>query len=180
VKLAAAIAALLIAVLGLVALVNLFFANLASLATSSQPLIRGIGRVFQIVTLQNILGALFLPLTFLTGVSLQWQELWQSSVLIGQRLILTEVPSYQQLAVLADQGVLSPRALLVVSYALCGFAHLPSVGIFVGGLVSLVPSRRRDITELGWKALWAATLATLMIGCIAGLYDTGNPAILGK
>jgi len=180
VKLAAAIAALLIAVLGLVALVNLFFANLASLATSSQPLIRGIGRVFQIVTLQNILGALFLPLTFLTGVSLQWQELWQSSVLIGQRLILTEVPSYQQLAVLANQGALSPRALLVVSYALCGFAHLPSVGIFVGGLVSLVPSRRRDITELGWKALWAATLATLMIGCIAGLYDTGNPAILGK
>ncbi len=180
VKLAAAIAALLIAVLGLVALVNLFFANLASLATSSQPFIRGIGRVFQIVTLQNILGALFLPLTFLTGVSLQWQELWQSSVLIGQRLILTEVPSYQQLAVLSSQGVLSPRALLVVSYALCGFAHLPSVGIFVGGLVSLVPSRRRDITELGWKALWAATLATLMIGCIAGLYDTGNPAILGK
>ncbi len=180
VKLAAAIAALLIAVLGLVALVNLFFANLASLATSSQPFIRGIGRVFQIVTLQNILGALFLPLTFLTGVSLQWQELWQSSVLIGQRLILTEVPSYQQLAVLANQGGLSPRALLVVSYALCGFAHLPSVGIFVGGLVSLVPSRRRDITELGWKALWAATLATLMIGCIAGLYDTGNPAILGK
>ncbi|PZV17553.1 MAG: nucleoside:proton symporter [Leptolyngbya sp.] len=180
VKLAVAIAALLIAILGLVALVNLFFANLASLATSSQPFIRGIGRVFQIVTLQNILGALFLPLTFLTGVSLQWQELWHSSVLIGQRLILTEVPSYQQLAVLASQGVLGPRALLVVSYALCGFAHLPSVGIFVGGLVSLVPSRRRDITELGWKALWAATLATLMIGCIAGLYDTGNPAILGK
>ncbi|MEX0268276.1 NupC/NupG family nucleoside CNT transporter [Leptolyngbyaceae cyanobacterium UHCC 1019] len=180
VKLAAAIAALLIAILGLVALVNLFFANLASLATSSQPFIRGIGRVFQIVTLQNILGALFLPLTFLTGVSLQWQELWQSSVLIGQRLILTEVPSYQQLATLASQGVLSPRALLVVSYALCGFAHLPSVGIFVGGLVSLVPSRRQDITELGWKALWAATLATLMIGCIAGVYDTGNPAILGK
>jgi CNT family concentrative nucleoside transporter len=180
VKLAAAIAALLIAVLGLVALVNLFFANLASLATSSQPLIRAIGQVFQIITLENILGALFLPLTFLTGVSLQWQELWQSSVLIGQRLILTEVPSYQQLAVLASQGVLSPRAVLVVSYALCGFAHLPSVGIFVGGLVSLVPSRRRDITELGWKALWAATLATLMIGCIAGVYDTGNPAILGK
>ncbi|MBM0740860.1 nucleoside:proton symporter [Phormidium sp. CLA17] len=180
VKLAAAIAALLIAILGLVALINLFFANLASLATSSQPFIRGIGRVFQIVSLQNILGALFLPLTFLTGVSLQWQELWQSSVLIGQRLILTEVPSYQQLAVLANQGILSPRALLVVSYALCGFAHLPSVGIFVGGLVSLVPSRRRDITELGWKALWAATLATLMIGCIAGVYDTGNPAVLGR
>jgi CNT family concentrative nucleoside transporter len=180
VKLAVAIAALLIAVLGLVALINLFFANLAALATSSQPLVRSIGQVFQVVTLQNMMGALFLPLTFLTGVSLQWQELWQSSLLLGQRLIATEVPSYQQLAILAKQGVLGDRALLVISYALCGFAHIPSLGIFVGGLIGLAPSRRRDISALGWKALWAATLATLMIGCIAGVYDTGNPAILGK
>jgi CNT family concentrative nucleoside transporter len=180
VKLAVAIAALLIAVLGLVALVNLFFANLASLATSSQPFVRAIGHVFQVVTLQNILGALFLPLTFLTGVSLKWPELWQSSLLLGQRLLLTEVPSYQQLGLLAQQGAISDRTLLVVSYALCGFAHIPSVGIFVGGLVGLVPTRRQTIASLGWKALWAATLATLMIGCIAGLYDTGNPAILGR
>lgn len=180
VKLAAAIAALLIAVLGLVALINLFFANLASLATSSQPVVRAIGQFFQVVTLQNIMGALFLPLTFLTGVSLQWQELWQASLLLGQRLIATEVSSYEQLAILAKQGAISDRTLLVISYALCGFAHLPSLGIFVGGLVGLVPSRRKDITALGWRALWAATLATLMIGCIAGLYDTGNSAILGR
>lgn len=180
VKLAVAIAALLIAVLGLVALVNLFFANLAALAAHPQPFISGIGRVFQVISLQNIAGALFLPLTFLTGVSLQWQELWQASLLLGQRLIATEVPSYQQLGVLAGQGVLSNRALIVISYALCGFAHIPSLGIFVGGLIGLVPSRRKDITELGLKALWAATLATLMIGCIAGLYDTGNPSIIGQ
>ncbi len=180
VKLAVAIAALLIAILGLVALVNLFFANLASLATSSQPFISAIGRVFQVVTLQNIAGALFLPLTFLIGVSLKWQELWQASLLLGQRLIATEVPSYQQLGVLASQGAISDRTLLIVSYALCGFAHIPSLGIFVGGLIGIVPSRRKDISSLGLKALWAATLATLMIGAIAGLYDMGNPSILGR
>ncbi|MBD2018570.1 nucleoside:proton symporter, partial [Leptolyngbya sp. FACHB-36] len=87
VKLAVAIAALLIAVLGLVALVNLFFANLASLAVSKNVLLQGVGRVFQVITLQNLVGALFLPLTFLTGVSLNWQELWQTSVLIGRRLL---------------------------------------------------------------------------------------------
>lgn len=179
-KMAGAIAALLIAVLGLVAILNLFFTNLASLASSPQPFFQAIGRVFQVITLQNIAGALFLPFTFLTGVSLKWPELWQSSVLIGQRLLLTEVPSFQQLAVLASQGALSQRALLVVSYALCGFAHFASVGIFVGGMVSLVPSRRKDISELGWKALWAGTLATIMIGCVAGLYDTGNPVIIGR
>lgn len=180
VKLAVAIAALLIAVLGLVALVNLFFANLASFSTHPQPAIREIGRVFQVITLQNIVAALFLPLTFLTGVSLKWQELWQASLLLGQRLIATEVISYQQLGVLASQGLLSNRALVVISYALCGFAHIPSLGIFVGGLIGLVPSRRKDITDLGLKALWGATLATLMIGCIAGLYDTGNPSIIGR
>lgn len=179
-KLAVAIAALLIAVLGLVALVNLFFANLAGLAESQNSLLQQIGRFFQVVTLQNIVGALFLPLTFLTGVSLNWQELWQSSQLIGQRLLETEVPAYLRLAELANQGILSNRALLVISYALCGFAHIPSVGIFVGGLAGLIPSRRREIAEIGWKALWAATLGTLMIGCVAGLFDVGNPSILGK
>lgn len=180
VKLAIAIAALLIAVLGLVALVNLFFGNLASLAQSNNLFVRRLGLIFEVVTLQNIVGALFLPLTFLTGVSLNWPELWQSSVLIGRRLLETEVPIYQQLAVLADRGAISDRALLIISYALCGFAHLPAVGIFVGGFVSLIPSRRKDLSELGWKALWAATLATLMIGCVAGVFASNNPTILGR
>jgi len=180
VKLAIAIAALLIAVLGLVALVNLFFGNLASLAQSNNLFVRRLGLIFEVVTLQNIVGALFLPLTFLTGISLNWQELWQSSVLIGRRLLETEVPVYQQLAVLADKGAISDRALLIISYALCGFAHLPAVGIFVGGFVSLIPTRRKDISELGWKALWAATLATLMIGCVAGVFASNNPTILGR
>lgn len=180
VQLAVAIAALLIAILGLVAIANLFFTNLGSLALSQNPLLRGIGLIFQWISLQNLLGMAFLPLTFLTGVSVSWPELWQASSLIGQRLLSTEIPSYIQLATLSSQGLISDRTLLVVSYALCGFAHLPSYGICVGGLISLAPSRRKDIVELGWKALWAATLATLMIGCVAGLFDLGNSNLLGK
>lgn len=180
VRLAIAIAALLIAVLGFVALINLFFTNLASLSTSRNGFVQGIGRAFQVITLQNIVGVLFVPLTFLTGVSFNWSELWQASQLIGRRLLETEIPAYQQLATLSSQGAISDRALLIVSYALCGFAHIPSVGIFVGGLIGLVPSRRKDIAEVGWKALWAATLATLMIGCVAGFFDVGNQSILGR
>lgn len=178
VKLAIAIAALLIAILGLVALVNLFFGNLASLANSNSLILRRIGLIFQVVTLQNIVGALFVPLTFLTGVSANWSEIWQASVLIGRRLLETEIPSYQALGVLADRGAISDRALLIISYSLCGFAHLPSVGIFVGGFSSLIPSRRKDLSSLGWKALWAATLATLMIGCVSGVFYFGNPSVL--
>ncbi len=180
VKLAVAIAALLIAVLGLVSLVNLVFLNLASLADSRSGVLQAIGQLFQVISLQNLLGALFLPLTLCLGISFDWPELWQSSVLLGRRVLETEIPVYLQLAILSGQGALGDRALLILSYALCGFAHLPSVGIFVGGMVGLVPQRRKEITEIGWKALWAATLATLMIGCIAGLFDVGNPAILGR
>jgi CNT family concentrative nucleoside transporter len=73
----------------------------------------------------------------------------------------------------------SDRTVLIVSYALSGFAHLASVGIFVGGTIALIPSRRKDISELGWKALFVGTLATTMIACIAGTFDTGDTSILG-
>ncbi len=174
VKMSVAIAAVLILILGLVSLVNQIFAGLAGIPGV-------VGQFFGIVTLANIEGALFLPFTFLTGVSLEWNELWESSVIIGRRLLETAIPPYQALAIAAARPVnpLSDRAVLIVSYALSGFAHLASVGIFVGGTIALIPSRRKDISELGWKALFIGTLATLMIACVAGFYDTGNASILG-
>ena len=180
VKMAVGIAAALIAILGLVALLNLLFATLASLQGSTIVLFQWIGQLFSVITLDNITGALFLPLTFLTGVSLDWSELWTSSVLIGQRLLKTAIPPYIALANLSADGVLSDRALVIISYVLCGFAHVPSVGIFVGGLAGLVPSRSKDISSLGWKALWAGTLATLMTGCVAGFWFYEGTAVLGR
>ncbi len=172
VKMAVGIAAVLIAVLGVVDLFNRCFGLLGTLPA--------IGGLFQIITLPNLLGMLFLPLTFLTGVSLEWSELWQTSVLIGRRLFETSIPPYLELSQLAAAGAISGRALLIVSYVLCGFTHCASYGIFVGGLSSLVPERRADISALGMKALWAGTLATLMTGCVAGLFYWGNAtSILG-
>ena len=179
VKLAVGIAASLIAILGLVALLDLLFTFLTGLQGSNSAVLRQIGDVFDVVTLDNITGAIFLPLTFLTGVSLNWNELWLSSVLIGQRLLKTAIPPYIALADLAAAGAISNRALVIISYVLCGFAHVPSVGIFVGGLSALVPSRSQDISSLGWKALWAGTLATLMTGCIAGVYFNEGSNVLG-
>jgi CNT family concentrative nucleoside transporter len=177
VKMAVSIAAVLILILGLVNLINQLFGWLGGLPSP-------IGDVFKVVTLANIQGALFLPLTFLTGVSLDWNEIWQSSVIIGRRLLETAIPPYQALSVAAlapaAERVISDRAVLIVSYALSGFAHLASVGIFVGGTIALIPSRRKDITELGWKALFVGTLATMMIACVAGVFDTGDPGILGQ
>lgn len=170
VKMAVAIAAVLILILGLVSLINQFFGWLAVLPNP-------IGGVFKVVTLANILGFLFYPLTLLTGVP--FEDSWQASIIIGRRLLETAVPPYQSLAEAAAKGLVSDRTVLIVSYALSGFAHLASVGIFVGGTIALIPSRRKDISELGWKALFVGTLATMMIACIAGTFDTGDASILG-
>ncbi|MGL5059454.1 MAG: nucleoside transporter C-terminal domain-containing protein [Microcoleus sp.] len=156
VKMAVAIAAVLILILGLVSLIN---------------------QILGAETLRKGSGILFYPLTLLTGVP--FKDSWIASEIIGQRLYLTAIPPYRSLAELAGQGLVSDRTVLIVSYALSGFAHLASVGIFVGGTIALIPSRRKDISELGWKALFVGTLATMMIACIAGLFDTGDASILG-
>lgn len=173
VKMAVGIAAVIIAILGLVALINMGFDSLSGLPSP-------VGTVFQVVTLQNIMGFLFFPLTILTGISLDINEIWQASVIIGRRVFETNIPPYIALANLSRAGAISDRAMLIVSYVLCGFTHFASYGIFIGGLSSLIPERRSEVSSLGFKALWAATLATLMTGCIAGLFDLGNPATLGR
>ena len=91
--------------------------------------------------------------------------------LLGERFILTEVVSYKDMATFAASGLLrEPRTLLVLSYALCGFTHVASLAIFVGGISALIPSRRDEIASLGFKALIAAFLATIMTGCVAGIF----------
>ena len=170
VKMAVAIAAVLILILGLVSLINQFFGWLAVLPSP-------IGDFFKVVTLANIMGVLFYPLTLLTGVPLE--DSWIASVIIGRRLLETAIPPYQSLAEASARELIGDRTVLIVSYALSGFAHLASVGIFVGGTIALIPSRRKDISELGWKALFVGTLATMMIACIAGTFDTGDASILG-
>ena len=166
-KMAASIAAILILIVGLVDLVNQIFGWLATISD-----------IFKVVNLPNIQGALFYPLTLMTGVSLD--DSWTASVIIGRRLLETAIPPYQALAQASKDGLISDRTVIIVSYALSGFAHLASVGIFVGGTIALIPSRRRDISDLGWKALFVGTLATLMISCIAGVFDDGSPSILGE
>lgn len=157
-KLAAGIATLLIAVLGLVALVDLAL-GLVSL------------------DLGRLLSWLFTPLAWLMGIDSG--DLPEAARLLGERAVMTEVVAYRNLGELAAAGSLSPRTILVLSYALCGFAHLASVGIFIGGISALAPERREDLAALAWRALVGATLATLMTGALAGIFYFGQGGILG-
>jgi CNT family concentrative nucleoside transporter len=167
-KLAAGIAALLIAMLGLVALIDRGL--LLPSAWLSLP---------QTLTLATILGWAFYPVTVLLGMPLA--DVPTAARLLGARVILTEVVAYQEMARLASAGgFVEPRSVVILSYALCGFAHVASVAIFVGGMAALIPARRDALASLGWRALLAATLATLMTACVAGMFTTGEGVLLGS
>jgi CNT family concentrative nucleoside transporter len=125
----------------------------------------------------RILGWIFYPFAFLLGI--HPSDVPQAAHLLGERVILTEVVSYKDLAqMVADGAVHDPRSVVIMSYALCGFAHVASVAIFVGGTAALAPKRRDDLASLGGRALLAATLATLMTGCVAGIFSTGEGVLL--
>jgi CNT family concentrative nucleoside transporter len=165
-KLAAGVAALLIAMLGLVALIDQVLLLPSLWLGLSPPL-----------TLISLLSWVFYPLAALLGIPLA--DVPTAARLLGERVILTEVVAYQELAqIAAAGGFAEPRTVVVLSYALCGFAHVASVAIFVGGTATLAPSRRDELASFGFRALGAATLATLMSACIAGMFAGGEGVLL--
>ena len=156
-QLAFAIGALLLAFIGLIALIN--------------GMIGWGGSFFGIenLTMQQILGYLFQPVAFLIGVP--WEETRQVGSLLGQKFMLNEFIAYLDF-VANYQSELTPRTQAIVTFALCGFACLSSIAIVVGGIGILVPQRRAELSQLGLLAVVGATLANLMSATIAGLILT--------
>lgn len=171
-KMIVGIVALLLAFLGIVALSDLLLTGIGSRINA----LTGIPVDW---SLQGILAYLFYPFTLLIGVPAA--DAVQVSRLIGERAILTEVKAYQDLsALLAAGAIRDPRSAVIASYALCGFAHVASLAIFVGGTAALVPHRTKDLSVVGPRALAAATLACLMTAAVAGTFYTGSSMLFGK
>jgi CNT family concentrative nucleoside transporter len=166
----AGIGALLLAVLGLVALLDMGTVYAGS----------GINALLGVHidwTLKGLLGYLFYPFSFVMGVPAHDAVL--VARMVGERLVATEVAGYQDLAAAIAGGAISPRSAVITAYALCGFAHFASMAVFVGGFGALVPSRMRELSQTGLRALAAATLACLMTACIAGVFFTGRTLLSG-
>lgn len=142
------VAAMLIAFIGLIALVNGM-----------------LGALYPGLSMQSILGWLFAPVAWLLGVP--WNDCATVGNLLGTRLILNEFVAYADLGKV--RAALEPRSVVIATYALCGFANLASIAIQVGGIGALAPSRKSDIARLGMKAVAAGTMANFMTACIAGL-----------
>jgi CNT family concentrative nucleoside transporter len=154
-QLALNVAAMLIAFLSIIALVN-------------WPLnVLGDYLGFNL-SLEQIFAWIFSPLAFVMGVP--WEEAGRVGTLFGQKLILNEFVAYMELTHL-DQP-LSARSELIATYALCGFANLGSIGIQIGGIGGIAPSRKPDLARLGLKVVLGGSLATFMTATIAGLLNS--------
>ncbi len=120
-------------------------------------------------SLERALGYLFWPIAFVMGVP--FEDCSGVAALLGERLILNEFVAYVHLAerLQTPATALSERAVIITTYALCGFANLGSIGIQIGGIGGLAPERRPDLARLGLRAMIAGTLASFMTACVAGI-----------
>ncbi len=147
------IVAMLIVLIALVTLANLALGLLPEVA--GKPL-----------TLQRALGVLMAPVVWLLGIP--WQEAVPAGALMGSKTILNEFVAYIDMAQLAP-GTLSERSRVIMTYALCGFANLGSVGIMIGGMATMAPARRDEIVALGMRSIVSGTLSTLSAGALVGI-----------
>ena len=118
------------------------------------------------ITLQRLLGIIMAPIVWLMGVP--WHETTTAGALMGTKTILNELLAYIDLSRLPPDA-LSPRSLLIMTYAMCGFANPGSLGIMIGGLGTMAPGRRDEIVVLGLRSIIAGTLATCMTGAVVGI-----------
>lgn len=154
-QLALNVGAILLAFIALVALFNALIGWVGGLFGMSQ------------LSLEWILGRLFSPLAVLMGVP--FKDAVIAGNLLGQKIVINEFFAYANLGELIKANSLSPRTVIILTYALCGFANFSSIGIQVGGIGSLAPERRSDIAKLGIRSLIGGSLAAFMTATVAGL-----------
>ena len=147
-RLAANVGAMLLAFIALVALINY-----------------GLGWVG--LSLQQIFGWIFAPLAWVMGVP--WSEATTFGNLLGTKIAVNELVGYSELIKAREAGLLSPRSVVIATYALCGFANFASIAIQIGGIGSLAPERRADVARLGLRAMFGGALASWLTATVAGV-----------
>ena len=147
-KLAANVAAMLIAFISMVAMINFV---LGLLGTS----------------MQEILGLLFKPLAWTMGIP--WKDAEVVGTLMGEKIVLTELIAFRDLSDYVTKNILSERSIIITSYALCGFANFGSIGIQLGGIGSMAPERKKDLSRIVFKAMLGGAIASWLTASIVGI-----------
>jgi CNT family concentrative nucleoside transporter len=164
-NLAVNVGAMLLAFIGLIALVNFLLNGLGDLLGVNMYLINTFG---QPLSFQLLFGIVMQFIAF--GIGVPWEDALHFGSLLGTKIVLNEFVAYTEMGTLIETGkLLSEKSILMLTYALCGFANFSSIAIQIGGTGSLAPNRKSDIAALGLRAVLGGTFATLMTATLAGL-----------
>jgi CNT family concentrative nucleoside transporter len=126
------------------------------------------GGMYAQLSMQAIMGVLFAPLAWLMGID--YGQLMVSGQVIGEKTILNEFYAYATLGRLKEAGTITdPRTLVILTYALCGFSNIASIGIQIGGIGALAPNQRPTLAQLGVKSLIGGSIATFLMACVASM-----------
>ena len=170
-KLALNVGGMLLAFIAVIAAVNFFLEDFVGAFTGLNGWVLGYtDGAFSGFSLQFILGMIFQALAFVMGV--EWSDALAVGSLLGQKTVINEFVAYLGLAELKSAGALSPKSIVIATYALCGFSNFSSIAIQVGGIDGMAPNQQGNLSRLGMRALLAATLACMLTATIAGAIVT--------
>ena len=166
-KLAVNVGAMLVVFTAMMYVANALMGWVGDITHLNEKIATATNGAYTELSLQMVLGYVFAPVAWLIGVNSA--DMVNIGQLLGEKTILNEFVAYISLGNMKAGNVIQdPKSLLIATYALCGFANFASIGIQIGGISQLAPNQRRNLTELGVKALIGGTIACLMCGCIAG------------
>ncbi len=166
-KLAVNVGAMLLAFTAFIFLFNKIFMYIGDLTNLNDLITERSGGVYKGLTLQYIFGILFSPIAWLIGVAPQ--DMVAVGQLLGEKTILNEFFAYVTLGEMKTAGSLSPKSVLIATYALCGFANFASIGIQIGGIGAIAPGQRSTLSRFGIQALIGGTIACFLTAAIAGM-----------
>ena len=169
VKLAVNVGAMLLVFTAMIALVNWVLSSGIGGWTGINAWIAGAtGGQYTALTLQAIMGVVFSPLAWLMGID--YGQLMVSAQVIGEKTILNEFYAYATLGKMKEAGTITdPRTLVILTYALCGFSNIASIGIQIGGIGALAPNQKSTLAQLGVKSLIGGSIATFLMACVASM-----------
>lgn len=166
-KLALNIGGMLIAFIAIIYAVNWVLVDFVGAVTGLNEFVKtSTNGAFSGFSLQYILGQVFRVFAFMMGVD--WQQTLSVGSLLGQKMVINEFVAYVDLSQMKEAGILDAKSIRIATYALCGFANFSSIAIQIGGIGGMAPGRQGDLSRMGFKAMLAASLATMMTATISG------------
>ncbi|PTX19951.1 CNT family concentrative nucleoside transporter [Pontibacter mucosus] len=166
-RLAANVGGMLLAFIAVIALLNYVLIKVGSVTGLNEFVVASTNGQFNGFSFQYILGQIFRIFAFIMGVP--WQDTLQVGSLLGQKTAVNEFVAYLDLANMKSAGTLSEKALIMSTYALCGFSNFSSIAIQIGGIGSMAPNQQGNLSKLGFLALLGASLACMMTATVAGM-----------